>query len=88
MINRSTAAEIDRTTSKILKEAGMKQPPFLVEDLLAHLELYRGFYDLTNPSLIQRAWHKIQVRGQKIASIVGKIRLCALWFPDEQRILT
>lgn len=71
----------------------MKQPPFLIEDLLAHLELHRGFYDLTNPSVIQRAWHKIQVRGQKIASIssissiLEKIRLCALWFPDEQRIL-
>ena len=65
----------------------MKDPPFLVEDLLAHLELYRGFYDLTNPSLIQRAWHMIQVGGKKIAKIAGKISLCALWFPDEQRIL-
>ncbi len=87
MIHRSTTVEIDKITSKILKEAGMKHPPFLIEDLLAHLELYRGFYDLTNPSLIQRAWHKLRVGGQKIEKILGKINLCAVWFPDRQQIL-
>jgi len=87
MIDRFPSTEIDKIISRILKEAGMKQPPFLIEDLLTHLELYRGFYDLTNPSLIQRAWHKSRVGGQKITNIAGKISLCAIWFPDKQQIL-
>lgn len=36
MIDRSTSTEIDKITPKILKEAGMRQPPFLIEAFLAH----------------------------------------------------
>jgi hypothetical protein len=87
MIDRSTRTEIGKITSRILNEAGMRDPPFLVEDLLAHLELYRGFYDLTNPSFIRRVWHKLRVGGKKISDIAGKICLCAVWFPDERKFL-
>ena len=46
MIKDSTKRKIDKAVAKTLKEAGMRKPPFLIEDLLDHLELDREFYDL------------------------------------------
>lgn len=37
MTDESTKHEIDQTVTKTLKEAGMKEPPFLIGDLLDHL---------------------------------------------------
>jgi len=45
MIKDSTKREIDKVVAKTLKEAGMRVPPFLIEDLLDYLELDREFYD-------------------------------------------
>jgi hypothetical protein len=87
MIDRSTRAEIDKTTSRILKEAGMNQPPFLIEHLIAHLELHHNFYDLKDPSFIQRVGHRLRIGGHKFANIIDKIKLCALWLPDTKQIL-
>jgi hypothetical protein len=49
MIKDSTKRKIDQAVAKTLKEAGMREPPFLIEDLLGHLELDREFYDLEDP---------------------------------------
>ena len=43
-------------------------------DILEHLEVYREFYDLEDPSLLQRFWHKVQVKGKKLAKIAKKIK--------------
>ncbi len=53
MIDASTKQEIDRVVMKTLKEADMREPPFLVSDLLEHLKIDREFYDLEDPSLIK-----------------------------------
>lgn len=87
MIDQATRAEIDKITSGILKDAGMKDPPFLIDRLIAHLQLHHGFYDLEDPSFLQRLRHKIVVGGLKIASITEKIRLCGIWLPDMRKIL-
>ena len=58
MVKTSTKRQIDKAVGKTLKEAGMMEPPFLVEDLLDHLELVREFYDLEDPGLLKRFWHK------------------------------
>ncbi len=39
MIKASTKVQIDQVVEKTLKEAGMTEPPFVIEDLLEHLEL-------------------------------------------------
>ena len=61
MIDESTKLAIDKTILKTLKEAGMREPPFLVENLLEHIEIDRTFYDLEDPSLIRRFVHKVKV---------------------------
>lgn len=87
MIDKVTKREIDKVVRQTLKEAGLGQPPIRVEDLLAHLELDRDFYSLENPTLLQRLKHKVKVRGKKLIRIINKVRLAAVWLPDQSRIL-
>ncbi len=83
MTDESTKHEIDQTVTKTLKEAGMKEPPFLIGDLLDHLEIDRGFYDLEDPSFIRRFVHKVKVKGKILSKIKEKIKLSALWLPNK-----
>ncbi len=85
MTDESTKHEIDKTVTKTLKEAGMKEPPFLIGDLLDHLEIDREFYDLEDPSLIRRFVHKVKVKGKILSKIKEKIKLSALWLPNKGR---
>ena len=34
MIDEATCREIDRAVNRTLKDAGLKDPPFLIEDIL------------------------------------------------------
>ncbi len=86
MIDESTRKEIDKAASKTLKRASMKEPPFYIEDLLEYLEVDREFYDLEDPSLTRRIWHKVKVGGQILKKIANKINLSALWLPDRDKI--
>jgi hypothetical protein len=36
-----TQQEINKIAAKVLREIGVKEPPVEVEDVLAHLNLYR-----------------------------------------------
>lgn len=81
MVNETTKQEIDKVVMKTLKEAGMREPPFLVSDLLEHLKIDREFYDLEDPSLIRRFIHKVKVKGEVLSRIREKINLAALWLP-------
>lgn len=80
-------AELNKVIERTLKDAGLTRPPVRLEDVLAHLELFKEFYDLTNPSFLDRAKHRIVVGGHRLAQIVRKIKLQAILFFDESRIV-
>jgi len=86
-MNDQTRKEIDKCVSMVLKDAGIKKPPVRIEDILDCLELDRDFYNLDDPSLLQRVFHKIKVGGLRLKHLTGKISLAGLWLPDEGRIL-
>lgn len=48
-----TRREIDKVVEGILDDAGLREPPVKVGDLLQHLEVHRDFYDLKDPNLLQ-----------------------------------
>ncbi len=83
MVDESTKREIDKVVMKTLKEAGMREPPFLVDDLFEHLKIDREFYDLEDPSLIRRFVHKVKVKGKILSTIKQKIKLAAMWLPNK-----
>lgn len=85
MIDDSTKHEIDKVVKKTLKEAGIRKPPFLIGDLLEHLEIDREFYDLENLSLMRRFWHKVKVKGKFLSEITEKVKLHAMWLPFKSR---
>lgn len=87
MIDEDTCREIDKVVNRTLKDAGLKPPPFLIEDILNYLDIDRAFYDLEDVTLLRRFWHKVKVRGRKLVNIVRKIDLQAIWLPDEDQIL-
>jgi hypothetical protein len=86
-VDNSSAKEIDKVATRVLREAGISHPPVRVEDLLEHLKVHREFYSLEDPTLLQRLQHKVRVKGVQLVNIIKKIRLSAVWLPDEQRIL-
>jgi hypothetical protein len=86
-VDSSSAKEIDKLAAKVLREAGITRPPVKVEDLLEHLKVHREFYSLADPTLLQRLQHKVLVKGIKLVNVIKKIRLSAVWLPDEDRIL-
>jgi hypothetical protein len=84
----STRRAIDQATANLLRDAGAVSPPVKVEQLLATLAVHRDFYDLESPGLIDRAVHRIRVGGDQLRRILReKIKLAALWLPDDRRIL-
>lgn len=85
-MNDQTRKEIDKNISRVLKDAGIKKPPVKIENILECLELNRNFYDLDDPSLLQRVFHKIKVGGVKLKQLKEKINLSAIWMPDKKMI--
>ena len=82
MPDEFTRREIDKVAIRTLKEAGMREPPFLIDDLLDHLEIDREFYDLEDTGLIRRFVHKVKVKGKILSKIREKIKLAAMWLPN------
>jgi len=82
-----TTRDIDERVEKILKEIGILEPPVDLEDVLDFLDLHRGYYDLTNPNLVQEVTHRLKIGAFKIKEILGKVDLRGLWYPDEKKIL-
>jgi len=83
----ATRREIDKVCWRTLKEAGITEPPSNTKLILEHLELYREFYDLQDPGLVDRAKHTMLVNGRKLIHVIKKIRLKAVLFQDEGRIV-
>ena len=87
-VDSLTRKEIDKIVERVLKDAGLRNPPFQIVDVLTHLNLNRDFYSLDDPSLLRRLAHRLQIGKAKIINVVReKIRLAAVWLPDEKRIL-
>ncbi len=82
-----TRKEIDKRVLRVLKDAGIKKPPVHIEDILECLKIHRNFYDLDDPSLLRRCFHKIKVGGVRLKQLKEKINLSAIWMPDEELIL-
>lgn len=83
-MDRATRTEIQRIAAATLQDAGLTDPPLSVEGLLDHVHLYRDYYDLSNPSFLDRAKHKLRITGRKLVDIVAKVRLqataaCSRW---------
>jgi hypothetical protein len=85
--DESTRREIDKVVNKTLNDAGLKDPPFLIEQILEYLNVDREFYDLEDVTLLRRFWHRVKVNGRKLVSIARKIDLHAIWLPDVDQIL-
>lgn len=86
-MDTGTRRGIEKATWKTLKEAGINEPPVRIEVILEHLELDRDFYDLDDPTLLRRFWHKVKVKGHQLSKIIQKIKLAAVWLPNEARIM-
>ena len=85
-MDEATRREIERVAETTLQEAGLVEPPLSVDHLLEHVELYRDYYDLSNPGFLDRVKHKLQIQGRRLKDIVDKIRLQAVLLFDEGRI--
>jgi len=83
----ATRREIDRLAQAVLKEGRLFNPPIRIEHVLEHLKVHRRFYDLEDPTLLERFAHKLRIGSQRIVQIAKKIRLAAIWAPDDQEIL-
>jgi hypothetical protein len=86
-MDEGTRREIDKAAWNILREARIVEPPVRIDAVLRHLHLHRDFYDLEDPALLRRFWHKVKVKGHRLSSIIQKIKLAGVWLPSEMRIL-
>jgi hypothetical protein len=87
-VDGSTRKGIDKIVERILRDGDLRKPPIQIVDIIEHLKLHRDFYSLDDPKLLRRVAHRIQIGTNKIVNILReKIRLAALWLPNEKRIL-
>jgi len=86
-MDKKTRLEIGKVVEQTLRDAGVKGPPVKISQILQHLSLHRDFYDLTNPNFLDKAKHRIKVGGRKLIGLLRRIRLTAVLFGDEKRII-
>jgi len=86
-VDDNTKREIDKIVERILRDSSI-EPPIDIKELLAFLKLHRDFYSLDDPSLLKRFAHRIQIGTNKAINVIrDKVKLAALWLPEETRIL-
>jgi hypothetical protein len=89
MVDAETRSEIDKLVERLLRDAAC-EPPVQLDVVLRHLEVDLDYYDLEDPSLIRRFVHRAKVRGQRISNqireIARRVKLHALWCPDDSQI--
>ncbi|UCH94809.1 MAG: hypothetical protein JSV88_31750 [Candidatus Aminicenantes bacterium] len=85
-MDKFTKVEIEKENTKILREIGIKKPLARVEDILEFLELHRRFYNIVDQNLLQRFWYKVEVQKFKLFKLMRKVKLVAMWFPNESEI--
>ena len=86
-MNNLIRSNIEDVVWKTLKAADLDEPPVTIEKVLGYLNLHRDFYNLKNPSFLDKTKHKIKVCGKPILNIIKKINLVAVLFYDEDRIV-
>jgi len=69
-------------THKLTQNSGSN-----IKDLLEYLEVNRDFLDLEDPNLLQRFWHKVKIGQEKLIKVIKKIKLAAVWLPDQEQIM-
>jgi hypothetical protein len=89
VIDTRTGRQVDQLVERLLRDAGC-QPPVRLDNILQYLEVDLHYYDLEDAGLIRRFIHRAKVKGQyladQIARIVRKVKLHALWCPDDDQI--
>ena len=58
--------ELNKVIERTLKDAGLTRPPVPLQDMLDHLKLFQEFYDLSDPSFLDKTKHKLQVGGRRL----------------------
>ena len=89
MIDSQTSSQIDRLVERVLRDTAC-EPPISLDNVLRYLEVDLTYYNLDDPGFIRRFAHRAKLRGQslahQIARIARKVKLHALWCPDEDQI--
>ena len=86
-MDERTRRDIDKAVAATLSGAGVDQPPIVLSTILDYLDLDRGFYDLSDPGLLRRFWHRVRVEGHRLVNVVRKVKLAAVWLPEDASIL-
>jgi hypothetical protein len=79
--------KLDGLVQRTLNDAGLTQPPVCLSDLMEFLDLSQEFYNLSDPGFLDKAKHKIRVGGHRLSKIIKKIKLQAVLFFDEKRVV-
>jgi len=86
-LDSHTRKEIEVVAWRLLRDAGISAPPVSVPAVVAHLDLYRDFYDLQDPSFLDRVKHRALIHGRRLVDIIHKVSLQAVLLYDEDRIV-
>lgn len=87
-VDDSTRREIDKIVARVLQDSALGEPPVDIKEVLAFLKLHRDFYSLDDPGLLKKFAHRIQIGTSKAINVLrDKVKLAALWLPEETRIL-
>lgn len=79
--------DIDRLIQRVLLDSGFREPPVDISVVLDTLKVDRHFYDLQDPGLLRRLRHRILIGTRRLTDFVERIRLQALLFFDDKRVL-
>jgi hypothetical protein len=85
--DEKTRHDIEAVVRRLLKEAGVTEPPVSIPAIVEHLELDRRFYDLQDPGFLDRMKHQILVHRRRLVRILSTIKLSAVLLFGEDRIV-
>lgn len=93
-LRHRTLADIDGQVAKILKGLGNPEPPIDLHAVRELLKLDRGYYSITDDSLLRETFSRMKVAGLQVfkrptilVDAVRTLNLKALYLPDQKRIL-
>lgn len=86
-MDEKSRIDIDKRIEKILRDMGVKEPPLVLEDVLIFLDVFRDYYSLSDPGFLAHISYKLKIGARQLTSFLEKIKLKALWLPEEKKIL-
>lgn len=94
LLSDRTATDIDAQVAKVLRGAGLTEPPVDLRVVRDLLKLDRGYYSTTDQGLLRDTFSKLKIAGVQVlkrptllADAVKALSLKALYLPDQKRIL-